>query len=239
MHTESPNKITFLFGLQDSFNPFTLAVAVLFVVFLFKIGTTKLAIFWGGLSFLTFLLRAHVPIAMGVFDKFFARPIVSILIYCIFLLVAIIFMTTGLIHFRQWLKYKKGANNLPDNSPVPVVSKKGRFFYLPLIFLSMLLGTLAAILLSIWPPNYRFFVNSYTSIYNGAKEASVVFFIYGIGFIFPLVISWIIILIKSFFKSKDNASVKKISTLKIIYSAVLFAAGLSLLIMIYKSYKFI
>ena len=238
----------FIDGLQDSLEPLPLLTLLLFFLFILFTGRSRLRVFCSGIFFIFTLLLMNYFLVLGGFDLSLSRSIVTRAIQFAYGIIALTFIVLGAFYFFDWYQYKrrpgvytgmiKHAVFLTNSNPVP----KNKISLLSDIlwasFGGIALGFLGTVLSSISVQDYVTFMNfSQVFAREGREKALLSLGYYSIGFIFLILVIWIIFLvimtsakIKAILRAKAVASF-----LRIIFSAVFLATGIGVGYMLIKS----
>ena len=233
-----------IFGIKDSFNPFTLATILLFIFYLLNIGQGRKVVFPAGLCFFLSFVVINAQLNMGMLDRLIMNEKAMLALRLIYGFGAFVLFVRGVIHGMDWWEYKKknNGNLFKIQLPYFLIKEEGAVTAvnvytknphpIKVILLSSFLGTLVSLSLAIWPQDYRFLVTFSTTISNGVQETIPVFFLYGVGFVFPFVIAWLLLLTVLSSNSLRQELQRRISLLKILVSATFFSVGIGVFVLI-------
>lgn len=223
------------FGLRDSFNPYTLTITLLFIIYLRFIGTTQKRLTITGAFFLLSMGLVNFFCMTGFLDRVLAQQMILTTIRVFYFFIAVLLVWIAMINIQDWWQHKKDLQRnvnivkfpswLKEDNPA--YQKKGH------IFLSVFGGGLAAIFVSVWPQNYQFLVSAYS---DGGKNiwgiVSIVL-VYSFAFTLPLIGVWLGILYLRRSLEFQNQIRKHLSMLKMAFSAVFLSVGIGLLILVF------
>lgn len=216
------------FGINDSFNPYVLSMALCFLTLLAFRGSTLQHIALTGkctistVVLLTFFLswRGNTP--------WLEHPVVNRVIYFLSPGAAVVLLVTGYLLLKQWRQGKGHASA----QPLPLFLAediKTTEKNVGIIFFSAILGLAVVLLSSLWPKDQNIYIFYYLLYTSGNVLLATLFFVlYGLAFAFPLLVVWgIIFYIKSSVKVRNDL-LRVISWLRICFSAIFIAVGLGL-----------
>lgn len=233
-------------GLTDSVsNPGILTVLFLFCFFLLFLSGRNCGIFFPGLFFILGVLIFAILINIGVFDFLYNTRGVEIFWDVGFFLIALFCIYLGFHCIRDWWFYKIDkndervkvktlflANNVYLKNKDQSVKRSSVLVKgLGYSSVALVLGSISACLQAAWPPSP--YMNRIVQYYlsSGMSLQSVLAFIaYGIAYVFPLIVLWIIIqfLLRSG-KIIDYFD-KYLSIVQITTAAIFMACGIVLLV---------
>ena len=217
----------FFIGIKEAVNPYALTTILLFLLFLHRIGKNRQAIFLAGSCFISAVLGTSLLLCFGLFDFLFQYSFVLTGFRLFYLVAAIVFLFLGGRHFRGWRQYKKNKNQ------IDIFSSQWSFFSgrkIIIIISSIISGFLLTIFSSIWPQDYYMFLMFYYWVSKMDILLSVSSFIwYSMGFVFPLLVAWLIILMLISSQRLNKFFVQGISYVRIITSPIYFSIAISLI----------
>lgn len=229
-----------LMGIKEAFNPYALATVLLFLVFLYRIGKSRREILLIGSFFISSALATTLVLSFGILDFLFKSYFFVIFARIFYLALAVIFLLAGNSLFREW-RQNRFQKNQKDDGPLiwPCFLEKEKAFDKKrmgyIIISSILLGFFATFFSSVWPQGYYMFLMFYYWVSQADILLSVLSFVgYGIGFVLPLLITWLTVWMFISSQRLNNFLVKASSYVKIIISSIYFSVAISL---IYLSIK--
>ncbi len=227
-------------GFTDSINPCALTTIVFFVILLsFFVNHRKVMVVFGG-CFILGVLGMIFLLTMGFEDPIRSSPIFFLVCRIIYLVIALVAVGLGIMNLRDWWFYKRKKPTDSIGMKFPVISQRldqmivkissdwKNALWFP--FACVLAGILSAFVMSIYPEQTYISMAVYTmNVQQQSMNAIMSLFLYSLCFVFPLVFSFIFIVLSS--QSKDFLTIvgRYRSAIKMICSAVFFAIGLGLM----------
>lgn len=227
-------------GLKDGLNPCALATLLVFQLFIRFFARDRKTIFRIGLSFIVSAFVIYIFLVLGAFDRFLSRGIVHNSIFVSYLILAVIFVAIGVIHFVDWVRFlkKKDVNYFLIQLPSFLTrgdldqqtNAKNEATGMLIIYFAFVLGSGLVLLASIWPPSANVFLNYYLLTISGKSwMAFLPYFFYSLGYVFWLLIIWLIVLRVSTLYKLAERILASISLVKIIFSSIFLSVGIGLL----------
>ena len=227
-------------GFTDSINPCALTTIAFFViVLLFFLNYRKVMLVFGG-SFILGVLGTIFFLTMGWGDPVRSSAVFFLMCRIIYLIVALIALGLGTLSLRDWWFYKKTKSKNSLAMKFPVISKRldqmlfnlssdwKSTLWFPLVCIAA--GILTAFLMSIYPEQTYISMTVYTLNVQQQPIVSILsLFLYSLCFIFPLVFSFVFVILSLQSKSFLTLTQRYWAGIKIICSAVFFAVGLGLM----------
>lgn len=230
-------------GLKDSLNPYAVSVGIVFLMRLAGAGQTAQRIMRIGISFILALLATVFIGMLGFFDLCIERAFVQNSLWFLSLGVAVLFLWVGFRIFRDWWKVayqsadgkaviripgflKTDCNATDDGLQGNEKGQKG----IGIVFLSVILGVLGAVWISLWPPEYYVYVMHASIVSSGIPGLATLFFaLYSLGYISFFVLIWLAVLFIHRSKAAVIFLIDRISIVWAVSSAVFIATGVGLI----------
>ena len=230
-----------LAGLKDSVNPCAVLVLALFILLLLLVGKTQKHVLVFGTYFLTGMFAMMFFLLIGSLDSVFGTLKAQKLIwYSQFGMAAIAFGIAIALLRDWWLERGRGGQGrVWIDFPIATAKASGAgqndtSREAPLDIGALFLGTVAAVLISIWPTDYTMAVVFYNTFMPGKKaEGYFMFALYSFIHIVPLIAAFAAVLYlmnSAKFAAAFRASMAKV---KIVGAAVFTALGLGLIKIFY------
>ena len=223
-------------GLIDSFNPSSLAVLIVFILFISRFfGQPKqmLAFGWALVGTLWILSS---QITKGTFEKFLSLDIVFILTWFLHLFLGLAFVLMAGLHLLDWMSYKKSGTvekfrikfSVPKNKGgvVQPAKKWPIQFFLSAFFL----GVAFAVFKAVWPErSYIYTIVFASTMLKQNALANFYLGLYHLMVCFPLLVALTYFYVTSFSDRWKDFFEKKIAIIKIISAAGILAVGCGLI----------
>lgn len=218
-----------VFGINDSFNPYVLSMVLCLLIFWARVGTTarRIALTGGFTVGTVVLLTFSLVWSENAFGL--GHPAVDRIIYFFSLAVAVILLVVGYLLFRHWRQGKTQAS-VPWLPLFLAEDVKAAEKNAGIIFFAVMLGLATVSIVSLWPKDKNIYI-FYYFLHTSANVllAALFFVLYGLAFVFPLLVVWgIIFYVKRSVKVR-NDFLNVISWVRICFSAIFIAVGLGLI----------
>ncbi len=229
-------------GIVDSVNPGALLGVLLFAVYLVALLESGQPYLWRGLIFVASIAFTTILIQMGFFNLLLSTREFAIFLDGSYFLISIGAIAVSAILLYDWKDFRKNQKRdqlriqfsfLDRASSAKSLSNKGTGKFRSGIVGGMaayFLGIIISFLETAWPPNTGIVYILYElTLPEGWKSVVVLFSIYALFFVFPL----LIVLLT--FSMTTNSSVKlmkireNFSKLQIIAAAILMGYGIAFL----------
>lgn len=215
-------------GIEDSLNPYMLAVILVFVAYLAFIGNTPQRIKLASTYVVTTMLAGIFFLLQGMNSGWADTPLYNSIVRFSSLLVAVFLLAAGYLLFTQW-RHSKGYS--PQWQPVFLT--EGTEYpqkNIGIVFFSVIVGLAAVALVSLWPQNQNTYINYYMLFTSGNVLLATLFFVlYSLAFVFFLAVFCIIVFHIKRSEKWRRQLVKAISLVYISSSALFIAAGFGLI----------
>lgn len=218
----------FAFGVNDSYNPYTLAMVLCFLCVLAVTGDTSRQIVRAGGFTISVIFLLTFFSGWGGNALWLESPAIDRVLAFLSLGVAVFLLTVGYVLFQQWRRGKThaSAQQLPRflNGDVPTTNKN-----INIIFFSVVVGTGAVLLSLLWPKEQNLYLLYYFLFTSGNLFLATLFFaLYSLAFTFLFSMVWGLVFYVKRCEKLRNGFHGAISVLRISFSAVFIAIGLGL-----------
>ncbi len=196
-------------------------------------------VIFGG-CFILGVLGTIFFLTMGFGDPVRSSPIFFLACRIIYLMIALIALGLGVVNLRDWWVTKRTKSTDSIGMKFPVISQGVDQMILKISsdwknalwfpFACVLAGVLSAFVMSIYPEQTYISMTVYTmNVQQQGMNAMMSLFLYSLCFVFPLVFSFLFVVLS--LQSKDFLAIvqRYRAATKIICSAVFFAIGLGLM----------
>jgi hypothetical protein len=225
----------FTFGLEDGMNPCNFASALIFVLFLARVGNTRKRIFWLGLLFVFCSMVINYGLTLGVLDRLITPQFFTTFAFVFYLLLAVVFIVLGGVNIFDRVRYEKYFNTQLFKCAVPVFLKDGQGAWAPkksgfvglvrAALFTVALGVLLPLLSTLYPQQeYIYIVRSYYMSGGKVGFAHASFIQYSIASVLPLLIAWVGVI----FLEKARGRCGVVLYYKGISAALFLAVGIGL-----------
>ena len=237
-----PISAAFRLGIENSVNPCSMTALVVFILFISWVGSDVKRSLTAGFCFALIFFLINILLTLAVFDKWLNRPQVMQGIKIIYLIISLAFAWLAALNIIDWGRLKQGlpATQCAIRTPVFIknfqnsdLSRKP-LSYPKLIFLSIILSVVFALLGSIWPPSYIMFIVFCSLLAKGNFTASFLSIaIYSFGCTSLLIAIWILL---TFIVRKGPVllSINGLIQLKIVSVAVFLSTAMGLMFLFTK-----
>ncbi len=216
------------YGVNGSYDPYSLAMVLCFLCFLAAVGDTPRKIAFAGISTVSVISLLTFFCAWGDNALWFEEPAMSQILNFLSLGVAVFLLTVGYALFQQWRQGKTSAvtRQVPRflRGNIPAATKNWS-----IVFLSVILGSVTVLVNFLWPKDQDLYILYYFLLASGDVLLPILFFaLYSLAGTFLFLVVWSVVHYISRREKTRNDFYAAISWLRICFSAVFIAVGFGL-----------
>ncbi|MBP9855499.1 MAG: hypothetical protein KBD53_11585 [Candidatus Omnitrophica bacterium] len=231
------------YGLEDSFNVNTLALALIFFYFLIYIVRTKKTVILCGLLCMVVQGVTIALLIHGMFDIILSLESVYLFIKVFCAVLGMIFVIVGCLYFRDWLTLRRGKSKseLWIKQPNFLIENKGspriKFFFVSLLYciFSVLFGAVIVLMSSFAVHDYPMTVILIDFISKEQfKVGEQAVLLYSTVYVISTFVLCVIAAVYSFNEHFRRHIEQAVSKVNIYLSAVFLSFGIGLLAAFYN-----